>query len=64
MKKIYNYENCTVIIHIPDDDRFKERLRRASENFMRKVISSEAERKMANGNGNQSNYFNKKQILD
>lgn len=39
MKKVYHYENCKVIIHIPEDDEFKERLRKASENFMRKLIS-------------------------
>lgn len=39
MRKVYNYENCKVIIHIPEDDQFQERLRKASENFMKKVIS-------------------------
>ena len=39
MKKVYHYDNCTVIIHIPEDDKFKERLRKASENFMKKLMS-------------------------
>ena len=39
MEKIYKYENCTVIVHIPDDDRFQERLCKASKTFMQKVIS-------------------------
>lgn len=56
MKKIYKYENCKVIIHIPDDDQFQERLSKASEKFMRKVIS-EGKR---NGNSNSSANFRKK----
>ena len=38
MEKIYKYENCTVIVHIPDDDCFQKRLCKASENFMKKVL--------------------------
>lgn len=38
MRKVYNYENCKVIVNIPDDDQFQERLRAASEKFMRKVL--------------------------
>lgn len=38
MKKTYKYENCTVIVNVPDDDNFQERLRKASERFMRKVL--------------------------
>ena len=45
MRKVYNYENCKVIIHIPDDDRFQERLQKASEKFMKKVFFREDERK-------------------
>ena len=57
MKKIYNYENCKVIIHIPDDDQFQERLRKASERFMVKVL---AEGKLKNGNSNTRTNFRKK----
>ena len=39
MKKVYQYDNCKVIIHMPEDDSFKERLRKASENFMKKMMS-------------------------
>ena len=38
MRKVYNYENCKVVVHIPDDDQFQERLLKASENFMKKVL--------------------------
>lgn len=55
MKKTYKYENCTVNVYMPDDDCFKERLRKASENFMRKVLS-EGKR---NGNSNTRNNFRK-----
>lgn len=41
MRKVYNYDNCQVIIHIPEDDQFKERLRKSSENFMKKLIYKE-----------------------
>ena len=47
MKKVYNYENCRVSLHIPDDDGFQERLLKASENFMRRVMN---ERTNDNGN--------------
>ena len=57
MKKIYNYENCMVTIHIPEDTEFQERLRKASENFMRKVLN---ERMTANGNGTTRTTINKK----
>lgn len=50
MKKVYNYENCTVILNIPEDDNFQERLRIASERFMRKVLFNE--RKNVNGDSN------------
>ena len=61
MKKVYKYENCTVILHIPDDDKFQERLRKASEDFMRKVLF---ERMSVSGNSNKSRDFREKQILD
>lgn len=61
MKKVYKYENCTVILHIPEDDKFQERLRKASENFMRKVLF---ERMVASGNSNTSRDFREKQVLD
>lgn len=54
MRKIYNYENCKVVVHIPDDDQFQERLRKASENFMRKVLS---ERAKNNGNSYTTGNF-------
>ena len=56
MKKTYTYENCTVNVHIPDDDYFQERLRKASEIFMQKVINGGRK----NGNGNTSRNFSKK----
>lgn len=55
MKKIYNYENCRVTIHIPEDTEFQERLRKASENFMRKVMNEEKK----NGNSNTRRDFRK-----
>ena len=57
MEKTYEYDDCTVIVHIPDDDCFLERLRKASENFMRKIIT---EGKNNNGNCNSSKDFRKK----
>lgn len=39
MKKTYTYENCTVNVHVPEDTEFQERLRKASEIFMQKVIN-------------------------
>lgn len=61
MKKVYKYENCTVILNIPEDDGFQERLRKASEDFMRKVIF---ERMVASGNSNTRRNFREKQVLD
>lgn len=51
MKKVYVYDNCKVIVNIPDDVDFQERLRKASENFMRKII---VERTKVNGNRNKT----------
>ena len=48
MKKTYNYDNCTVNVHIPNDDKFQERLRKASEKFMKKVLNE------GNKNGNSN----------
>ena len=45
MKKTYKYDNCTVNVHIPDDDKFQERLCKASETFMRKVIQERKNKK-------------------
>lgn len=56
MKKTYKYENCTVNVHIPDDDYFQERLRKASENFMKKVISGGKR----NGHSNTTRNIGKK----
>lgn len=56
MKKTYKYENCTVNVHIPNDDGFQERLYKASENFMRKVMSGGKK----NGNFNTSGNFREK----
>lgn len=39
MKKIYIFDNSKVIVNIPEDEEFQERLRKASEDFMRKVIT-------------------------
>lgn len=61
MKKVYKYENCTVILHIPEDDKFQERLRKASEDFMKKVLF---ERMSVNGNSNKSRNLREKQVLD
>lgn len=49
MRKVYNFENCKVILHIPEDDGFQKRLEKASERFMRKVL---VERVNVNGNSN------------
>lgn len=56
MKKTYKYENCTVNVHIPNDDCFQERLCKASENFMKKVMSGGSRY----GNSNTSRNFSKK----
>lgn len=56
MKKTYKYENCTVNVHIPDDNCFQERLRKASENFMKKVINGGNK----NGDSNTSKNLRKK----
>lgn len=61
MKKVYKYENCTVILHIPEDSGFQERLRKASEDFMRKVLF---ERMNVNGNSNTRGNLREKQVLD
>lgn len=61
MKKIYNYENCRVVVHIPEDNQFKERLTKSSEDFIRKVIK---ERGTKNDNINSSRNFRKKEVLD
>ena len=59
MNKIYNYENCRVAVYIPEDTEFQERLRKASEKFMRKVIREGRK----NGNSNTSRDFREEQIL-
>lgn len=51
MKKVYIFENCKVIVNVPDDDGFQERVQKASENFMRKII---AERTSTDGNRNKT----------
>jgi hypothetical protein len=51
MKKVYRFENCRVIVNIPDDDDFQERVRKASEKFMRKIM---LERTKVNGNRNKT----------
>ena len=56
MKKIYNYENCRVVVHIPEDNQFKERLTKSSEDFIRKVIK---ERGTKDGNLNTSRNLRK-----
>ena len=40
MRKVYHYDNCKVVIHIPEDEQFQERLRKASENFMKKLMNT------------------------
>lgn len=47
MRKVYIFDNCKVIVNVPDDADFQERLRKASENFMRKII---LERTTTDGN--------------
>ena len=59
MKKTYKYENCTVNVHIPDDDHFQERLRKASEIFIKKVMSGGSK----HGDSNPSRNFREEQIL-
>lgn len=51
MKKVYVYDNCKVIVNIPDDADFQERLRKASEKFIRKIM---LERTKVNGNRNKT----------
>lgn len=49
MRKVYNYENATIIIvntNVCTNDKFKK----ATEHFIRKVIKE----RNANGNGNQT----------
>ena len=57
MKKIYNYDNCTVIVHIPEDAEFQERLQKASKRFMTKVLF---ERANVNGDSSTCSNFRKK----
>lgn len=57
MRRIYIYENCKVIVNMPDDDQFQERLLTATEKFMRKVISG---RMNTNGNSITRGTINKK----
>lgn len=59
MKKTYKYDNCTVNVHIPNDEKFQERLCKASETFMKKVMSEGTK----NGNSNTRRNFREKQIL-
>lgn len=54
MRKIFIFDNCRAIVNLPEDEEFQERIRKASERFMRKIITNEngrlqnsnAERKM------------------
>lgn len=39
MKKIFIFDNCKVIVNLPEDEEFQERLRKASERFMKKVLT-------------------------
>ena len=58
MRKVYNYENATIIIfntNVCTTNRFKK----ATENFIRNVDKERS----VNGNSNQTGNFNKKQIL-
>lgn len=57
MKKIAKYTNCVVTVFISDNGSFQDRLEKASENFMRKVLM---ERKMVYGNNDKTEYFDKK----
>lgn len=71
MKKIFIFDNCKVIVNLPEDEEFQERLRKSSERFMRKVFANEterlqnrnAERKMLNGNSYTTGNFREEQIL-
>lgn len=42
MEKTYNYSNCTVRVHIPEIKN-NERIRKASEKFMRQVLKERGE---------------------
>lgn len=58
MKKIYEYQNGTV--HISLSDSFnQEYLKKATQEFLKKVISEGNQ----NGNSNTSTNFREKQIL-
>lgn len=58
MKKTYKYQNGTIHIAIPKC-RNKEILIKATEEFLKKVISEGTK----NGNSNTSKNFREKQIL-
>lgn len=54
MRKVYNYENATIIIfntNVCTTDKFKK----ATENFIKKVIKERS----SNGYSNQTGDFNK-----
>ena len=58
MQKVYKYKNGTIYVTLPEScDR--EKLRRVTEEFLKKVISGGS----SNDNRNQSRDFREKQIL-
>lgn len=59
MEKIYKYENATIYVTLSETSDHEE-LKKATENFLRKVISEVGN----NGNCNQSRIIRKEQILD
>ena len=58
MEKIYEFENGIIYVTLPETcDR--EKLRKVTEEFLKKVICGRDK----NGNGNSSRNFREKQIL-
>lgn len=55
MEKTYTYENAVIHIFIPEETNLH--IQKATERFMKKVI---AERKMNNGDNNQSSTIREK----
>ena len=59
MEKEYKYENAYVRIIVPDDHS-NERVRKATEEFLRKVIEKENQ----NGNKHTTRDIEEKSVLD
>lgn len=58
MEKVYEFENGVIYVELPEScDR--DKLRKVTEEFLKKVIYGGTK----NGNSNSSNNFRKEQIL-